>query len=167
MNVASRTMSVNKRLQSDACPASAKAKNISFMAHRSSLIAEHFLNTIDRRKLAMNVTNTLITVGLALGIAAFSMNANATSATPAAPAPAVKERQENQAARIQQGVASGELTKREAAVLRTEQRAIRAEKRAFKADGKLTKAERAHLHREQNQASRHIYAKKHNAKKPG
>jgi Skp family chaperone for outer membrane proteins len=99
-----------------------------------------------------------------LAIAAIALASAATFAQPVAPV--VKERQENQSARIQQGVASGELTKKEAATLRTEQRAIRAEKRAFKSDGKLTKAERAHLKREQNAASRHIYAKKHNAKKP-
>jgi hypothetical protein len=79
--------------------------------------------------------------------------------------PVVKERQENQAARINQGVASGELTKKEATVLRTEQRAIRSEKKAFKADGTVTAAERAQLRRDQNQASKRIYKKKHNAKK--
>ncbi len=88
----------------------------------------------------------------------FAAQANTTT-------PIVKERQENQSARISQGVASGELTKKEAAVLRTEQRGIRAEKRAFKADGKVTVAERAQLKRDQNQASRHIYKKKHNARK--
>ena len=67
---------------------------------------------------------------------------------------------------INQGVASGELTKKEAVALKTEQRAIKVEKKAFKADGKVTAAERAKLRRDQNQASRHIYNKKHNAKKP-
>ncbi len=80
--------------------------------------------------------------------------------------PVVKERQENQQQRINQGVASGELTKKEAVALKTEQRAIKVEKKAFKADGKVTAAERAKLRRDQNQASRHIYNKKHNAKKP-
>jgi hypothetical protein len=80
-------------------------------------------------------------------------------------APAVKERQENQSARINQGAASGELTKKEATVLRTEQRAIRAEKKTFKADGKVTAAERSQLRRDQRQASKRIYKKKHNAKK--
>jgi hypothetical protein len=108
----------------------------------------------------MNFAKTLALVAITWTSAA------AFAQAPAPVAPVVKERQENQAARIQQGVASGELTKGEAAVLRTEQRAIRAEKRAFKSDGKLTKAERAHLKREQNAASRHIYAKKHNANKP-
>ena len=97
---------------------------------------------------------TLITT-LTCGIAA---------AQPATPV--VKERQENQQQRINQGAASGELTKKETAALKTEQRAIQAEKKAFKADGKVTAAERAKLRRDQNQASRHIYNKKHNAKKP-
>jgi hypothetical protein len=93
-------------------------------------------------------------------LAFVSISAFAQTATPA-----VKERQENQAARINQGVASGELTKKEATVLRTEQRAINAEKKAFKADGKVTVAERAQLRRDQKQASKRIYKKKHNAKK--
>jgi phage terminase Nu1 subunit (DNA packaging protein) len=79
--------------------------------------------------------------------------------------PVVNERQQNEAARINQGVASGELTKGEARTLRTEQRGIQAEKKAFKADGKVTAAERAQLRRDQNIASKRIYKKKHNAKK--
>lgn len=79
--------------------------------------------------------------------------------------PVVTERQQDQKARINQGVATGQLTGKEAAALRTEQRGIQAEKKAFKADGKVTAAERAKLRADQNRASRHIYKKKHNAKK--
>jgi hypothetical protein len=79
--------------------------------------------------------------------------------------PVVKERQENQSQLIKQGVASGELTKKEASVLRAEQRAIRAKKKAFKADGVVTPTERAELRRDQNVARKRIYDKKHNAKK--
>jgi hypothetical protein len=79
--------------------------------------------------------------------------------------PVVTQRQENQAARINEGVKSGELTKREAGKLRAEQRAIRAEKRMAKADGKVTAAERAQLRRDQNKASADIYRKKHNTAK--
>ena len=78
--------------------------------------------------------------------------------------PVVTERQENQKARINEGVASGQLTKGEAARLRAEQRKIRAEKRMAKADGVVTPAERAKLRRDQNRASRDIYNKKHNAR---
>ena len=79
--------------------------------------------------------------------------------------PVVNARQDNQKDRIQQGVASGELTKKEAKAVRTEQRGIRAEEKAFKADGKLTHAERKQLARDQHQASRDIYRQKHDAQK--
>ena len=79
--------------------------------------------------------------------------------------PVVTERQENQQARIAEGVKSGELTKREAARLHAEQRTIRAEKRMAKADGKVTPAERAKLRRDQNRASADIYRQKHDAQK--
>jgi hypothetical protein len=103
----------------------------------------------------MNIAKALSVALLALvGAGAFAQTAT----------PVVTDRQENQSQRINQGVASGELTKKEAATLRTEQRAIRAEKKAFKADGKVTAAERAQLRRDQNQASKRIYKKKHNAK---
>ncbi|MEP6701990.1 MAG: hypothetical protein ABJB04_03300 [Betaproteobacteria bacterium] len=79
--------------------------------------------------------------------------------------PVVTERQENQKARIQQGVRSGELTPREAGRLRAEQRTIRAEKRLAKADGVVTRAERARLRHHQNNASRHIRRQKHDAQR--
>ncbi len=79
--------------------------------------------------------------------------------------PVVTERQGNQQARINEGVKSGELTRREAAKLRAEQRAIRAEKRMAKADGVVTPAERAKIRRDQNRASRDIARQKHDAQK--
>lgn len=75
--------------------------------------------------------------------------------------PGVNARQHHQRERIQQGVASGELTRREAARVREEQRDVRQLEHAYKSDGTLTAAERADLHREQNQASRDIYRQKH------
>ena len=77
--------------------------------------------------------------------------------------PGITERQENQKARIEQGVKSGQLTHREAARLRAEQRGIRAEKRLAKADGVVTPAERAKIRRDQRRASRDIYRQKHDA----
>jgi hypothetical protein len=79
--------------------------------------------------------------------------------------PVITERQENQKARIAEGVSSGQLTPREAAKLRAEQRAIRAEKRMAKADGVVTPAERAKLRHDQNRASRDIHRQKHDAQK--
>lgn len=78
--------------------------------------------------------------------------------------PVIHQRQVNQHARIRQGVKSGELTKGEAAKLRSEQRNIQAEKQAAKADGKVTPAERNQIRKGQNKASRDIYRKKHNEK---
>lgn len=110
----------------------------------------------------MKTRLTFVTAALAVVAALASSMANAQTAPPN-----INQRQANETARINQGVASGELSKGETAKLRTEQRAIRAEKRAFKADGKVTPAERAKLRADQRKASRHIYNKKHNAKKAG
>jgi Ni/Co efflux regulator RcnB len=76
--------------------------------------------------------------------------------------PGVNHRQARQHGRIEQGVRSGQLTRDEAKSLRAEERAIRKEERQFKADGKLTPAERKQLHKDLNQASKDIYADKHN-----
>jgi hypothetical protein len=75
--------------------------------------------------------------------------------------PGVNQRQHNQRERIQQGVKSGELTRRETGRLAEEQRDIRQLERGYKSDGRLTEAERRDLHHEQNQASRDIYRQKH------
>jgi hypothetical protein len=77
--------------------------------------------------------------------------------------PGVNARQEHQRDRLQQGVRSGELTRRETVRLREQQRDIRQLERAYKSDGVLTGAERRDLHHEQNQASRVIYNQKHDA----
>jgi hypothetical protein len=75
--------------------------------------------------------------------------------------PGVNARQHNQRDRIQQGVKSGELTRREAGRLVHEQRDVRQLEREYKSDGTLTGVERRDLHQEQNEASRHIYNQKH------
>lgn len=77
--------------------------------------------------------------------------------------PGVNARQNNQRDRIQQGVRSGELTRRETRGVVEEQRDVRQLERAYKSDGELTGAERRDLHHEQNQASRDIYDQKHDA----
>ena len=99
---------------------------------------------------------------------------SSSSATPTpAPAPAhygnnkIAQRREHQQARIAQGVKSGELTPKEAAKLDAQQKAIHkqaaAERKAN--GGKLTAAQRKQINKEQSQASRNIYRKKHNAAK--
>jgi uncharacterized membrane protein YebE (DUF533 family) len=75
--------------------------------------------------------------------------------------PVVDQRQANQEARIQQGVASGALTGREAARLERGQQRVENMEAAAKADGVVTKRERAQLQHAQNVQSRHIAAQKH------
>lgn len=76
--------------------------------------------------------------------------------------PVFDQRQENQQHRIDQGVASGELSKGEAARLDAQQdRLQRAEDRA-RSDGVVTRGERARLHHRQEHSSGNIYRKKHN-----
>ncbi len=77
--------------------------------------------------------------------------------------PRINARQQVQRERIQQGVRSGELTRREAVRAREDQRDIRQLERAYKSDGELTRGERRDLTHEQNQASREIYREKHDA----
>jgi hypothetical protein len=81
--------------------------------------------------------------------------------------PRINARQQVQRERIQQGVRSGELTRREAAKSRENQRDIRQLERAYKSDGELTRGERRDLTHEQNQASRQIYRDKHDAQERG
>ena len=75
--------------------------------------------------------------------------------------PQVDQRQENQKARVQQGVASGELTRKETAHAVQDQRHIRRAERRAKADGTVTRRERAKLHHKQNRASRELRRNKH------
>jgi hypothetical protein len=75
--------------------------------------------------------------------------------------PAVDHRQKNQRHRIQSGVASGELTRRETANARCDQRRIKRSERRAKADGVVTPAERARLDYKQDSASRQLHRDKH------
>ncbi len=98
---------------------------------------------------------------LALAIGALALVAG--SAFAATADPGINHRQARQHARIAQGVASGQLTARETARLRSQQRAIAREERVYKSDGRLTLAERADLRRDLDRASRDIYREKHDA----
>jgi hypothetical protein len=77
--------------------------------------------------------------------------------------PRVDQRQQNQHDRIRHGIASDELTRREAAHAVQDQRHIRRSERRAKADGHVTRRERARLHHQQNQASRELRRNKHDA----
>lgn len=81
--------------------------------------------------------------------------------------PRVDKRQENQQARIDQGVASGQLTVREQRRLEAEQRAIARGESAAKADGTVTPGERRALNRAQNRAGHDIARQKHDRQRRG
>lgn len=74
--------------------------------------------------------------------------------------PLADKREQNQRARIRDGVESGEVTKPEAARLKAEQRHIRRTERRAKSDGQVTPRERAKIQRKQNKASRDIRRQK-------
>lgn len=77
--------------------------------------------------------------------------------------PKIDKREQNQRARIRQGVKSGELTKPEARKLAAQQAKIRTEERRAKADGKVTLKERAKINRDLNKANRRIAKEKHDS----
>ena len=71
-------------------------------------------------------------------------------------------RQDAQRVRIAQGIREGEVTRREAAGLRMEQRHVRRARRRAAADGQVTPMERRKLDRKQRRASRDIHRARHN-----
>ncbi len=80
--------------------------------------------------------------------------------------PKVDTRQAVQRGRIHEGRKDGDLTKREASALNTQQRHIRRTERRAKADGEVTVAERRKLDRKQDRANRNIRRAKNNDVKP-
>jgi len=82
--------------------------------------------------------------------------------------PGVDQREALQRERIRSGAASGELTRRETAQARRDQRSIRRTERRAKADGEVTRQERAQIQHKQNRASRQLRRNKHDAQvRPG
>ncbi len=89
-------------------------------------------------------------------LAAFTLPVVAQTSTPN-----VDQRQANQQKRIDQGVASGQLTGKEAARLEKGQERVQQMEDKAKADGKVTPKERARLQKAENVQSRHIAREKH------
>ena len=75
--------------------------------------------------------------------------------------PGIDKRQAIQDQRIQKGVDSGQINKREAARLERGQARVEKTEARAKADGVVTAKERAHIQHEQNVQSRHIAREKH------
>lgn len=88
---------------------------------------------------------------LFIGLAALT----AICATSAS-ADEIDRRQAMQERRIQDGVRSGEITRREYRALEAEQARIRQLEARAKADGRVDGREAAEIRRAQNEASRHI-----------
>ena len=97
--------------------------------------------------------------GAALALASLGAFAQATA--PATPR--VDGRQAHQEKRIDKGVASGQLTEKEANRLEKQQGHVDKVEEKAKADGTVTKAERRHMNRAQNRSSSNIYHQKHDA----
>lgn len=85
-----------------------------------------------------------------------SASAFAQTATPR-----FDQRQANQERRIDQGVASGQLTQREATRLEAGQDRLQRMEDKAKSDGTVTRQERARLQHAENVQSRHIARQKH------
>ena len=81
----------------------------------------------------------------------------------------VGQRRENQQDRVAQGIKSGQLTAGETAKLENQQKGtnqqVAADRKAN--GGTLTASEKKQVNREQNQASKNIYRKKHNGATQG
>ncbi len=75
--------------------------------------------------------------------------------------PRIDQRQANQEKRIEQGVKSGELTKKEAARLEKGQARVQKMESKAVADGVVTKRERARIEKAQNVESRRIAKQAH------
>ena len=106
-----------------------------------------------------NLKAAVAAIALAFAGAAFAQSTN-----PAA-TPGIDKRQANQEKRIEQGVKSGELNKKEAARLEKRESKLQADKEKAQADGKVTKKERKQLNHEADRDSKAIYRQKHDAQK--
>ncbi|MDE2606244.1 MAG: hypothetical protein KGL68_10035 [Burkholderiales bacterium] len=84
-------------------------------------------------------------------------------AAPGDSTPRIDQRAANQQKRIDQGVASGQLTPREAQHLERRESHIAREESRAKSDGVVTARERRRLVRHQDAASRAIHRQKHDA----
>lgn len=93
---------------------------------------------------------------------AFALTLAAAMAPAYAHADKFQERLQRQSARIEQGVESGELTRREANILRREHRELRQLTHLLAGDGRLSKSERRMLNEKYDDTSDLIWRLKHN-----
>ena len=81
--------------------------------------------------------------------------------------PAVDQAQQNQRARIAQGVGSGELTVPETRHLARQQVRLHRHEATTKADGVVTPGERHDLRHHARHTNRNVYRQKHDGQKRG
>ncbi|MFM9939261.1 MAG: hypothetical protein ACKVP7_07185 [Hyphomicrobiaceae bacterium] len=108
-----------------------------------------------------------IVLASALALAAMTSVAGAYERYGSGSQREIDARQSNQETRIQQGLRSGDLTRREAAALEAEQARIRALERNAQRDGRIDGREAAQIRRAQDEASRHIYQERHDSERRG
>ena len=120
-------------------------------------LAIHPHGTTLQKHLMINV-KTLAT-GFTLAIASLGAFAQATAPVT----PRVGAREAKQQARIDAGVASGQLNARETNRLDKQQGRIASTEAGAKSDSAVTTKERKHLAHMQNRASKSIHAQKHDA----
>lgn len=109
----------------------------------------------------MKKQSLIIALALATGGTAFAQ----TAAVDPTATPRVDRREARQQKRIDKGVASGQLTPKEAARLEAQQGRIETAEAKAKSDGVVTAKERAELTHRQNKANRKIARNKHDAQK--
>ena len=119
-----------------------------------------------QQEFTMKIQTLISAIVLAASGVAF---AQAPTVAPVAPAtvkdpaatPGIDKRVANQQKRIDQGVASGQLTAKETNRLDKREAKLAANTTAAKADGKVTRAERRKLKHEADRNSKAIYKQKH------
>ena len=119
------------------------------------------LPTYAKEGLIMKIQTLIAAIALTAAGAAFAQ-APAAVKDPLA-TPGIDQRQANQQKRIEQGVASGQLTPKETVKLEKREGKLEADKLSAKADGTVTTAERRKLRREAKRTSRAVARQKHDA----
>ena len=110
-------------------------------------------------------TRSFIAASIAILSATLIASAPAPAFAQGTNTPNIDKRQANQAARIEQGKASGALNAKEAARLDAGQAKVDAKEAKAKSDGVVTNKERAKLQHAENKQSRKIKRQKHDAQK--
>jgi hypothetical protein len=119
-----------------------------------------FILNSDLEMRTMKIHQTAMTLALALLSALASAQTTVTPQTVRAEQ--VLQRDVNQETRIRDGLQSGQLTTREAALLQREEAHIDRLQRNALADGNMSKAEAARINAAQNKVSADIYTADHN-----